>query len=162
MNYKPSVNPVNPISLELFRSALTAIAEEMGVVLTRSSYSPNIKERRDFSCALFDHIGRLVAQAAHIPVHLGSMPASVEAALAEFEHFAPGDVIALNDPFLGGTHLPDITLISPIFVPEGGELRLIGFAANRAHHADVGGMSAGSMPIASEIYQEGVIIPPIK
>src|SRR5205814_9034517 len=100
---------VNPISLELFRSALTAIAEEMGAVLTRSAYSPNIKERRDFSCALFDAQGRLVAQAAHIPVHLGSMPESVSTALSEFDEFAQGDVIVLNDPFLGGTHLPDIT-----------------------------------------------------
>jgi N-methylhydantoinase B len=155
-------NAVNPISLELFRSALTAIAEEMGVVLTRSSYSPNIKERRDFSCALFDLHGRLVAQAAHIPVHLGSMPDSVAAALKTFEHFAPGDVIAVNDPFLGGTHLPDITLIAPIHVQIEGEQRHIGFAANRAHHSDVGGMSPGSMPMATEIYQEGIIIPPLK
>ncbi len=155
-------NAVNPISLELFRSALTAIAEEMGVVLTRSSYSPNIKERRDFSCALFDLRGRLVAQAAHIPVHLGSMPDSVAAALKAFEHFAPGDVIAVNDPFLGGTHLPDITLIVPIHVQIEGEQRHIGFAANRAHHSDVGGMSPGSMPMATEIYQEGIIIPPLK
>ncbi len=175
---------VNPISLELFRSALTAIAEEMGVVLTRSSYSPNIKERRDFSCALFDLNGRLIAQAAHIPVHLGSMPDSVAAALNTFEHFSPGDIIALNDPFLGGTHLPDITLIAPIYVriddfrsdrlsearreerryrsEYKDEQHLIGFAANRAHHSDVGGMSAGSMPMATEIYQEGIIIPPIK
>src|SRR5216683_1962293 len=124
---------VNPISLEIFRGALTAIAEEMGVVLTLSSYSPNIKERRDFSCALFDARGRLVAQAAHIPVHLGAMPDSVAAALATFDHFAPGDIIALNDPFLGGSHLPDITLIAPIYVEIANEQRLIGFAANRAH-----------------------------
>ena len=153
---------VNPISLEIFRSALTAIAEEMGVVLTRSSYSPNIKERRDFSCALFDAQGRLIAQAAHIPVHLGAMPDSVAAALATFDHFAAGDIIALNDPYLGGSHLPDITLIAPMYVQIVGEQRLIGFAANRAHHADVGGMSPGSMPLATEVYQEGVIIPPIK
>ncbi|TVR71865.1 MAG: hydantoinase B/oxoprolinase family protein [Sphaerobacteraceae bacterium] len=149
---------VDAVSLEIFRSSLTAIAEEMGAVLTRSSYSPNIKERRDFSCALFDIHGRMVAQAAHIPVHLGSMPDSVAIALSEFDTFAPGDVIAINDPFMGGTHLPDITLVSPIFV--GNEH--FGFAANRAHHADVGGMSAGSMPVATEIYQEGLIIPPIK
>lgn len=153
---------VDPISLEIFRSALTAIAEEMGAVLMRSSYSPNIKERRDFSCALFDARGRLVAQAAHIPVHLGSMPDSVAEALVTFDHLAPGDIIALNDPFLGGTHLPDITLIAPIFVQAEDDPRLIGFAANRAHHADVGGMSPGSMPLATEIYQEGVIIPPLK
>jgi N-methylhydantoinase B len=149
---------VDAVSLEIFRSSLTAIAEEMGAVLTRSSYSPNIKERRDFSCALFDIHGRMVAQAAHIPVHLGSMPDSVAIALSEFDDFAPGDVIAINDPFMGGTHLPDITLISPIFVGD----EHFGFAANRAHHADVGGMSAGSMPVATEIYQEGLIIPPIK
>lgn len=153
---------VNPVSLEIFRSALTAIAEEMGSVLMHSSYSPNIKERRDFSCALFDGNGRLIAQAAHIPVHLGSMPDSVAAALVTFDHFAPGDIIALNDPFLGGSHLPDITLIAPIFVEIEHEQRLIGFAANRAHHADIGGMSPGSMPLATEIYQEGIIIPPIK
>jgi N-methylhydantoinase B len=153
---------VNPISLEIFRGALTAVAEEMGIVLTRSSYSPNIKERRDFSCALFDAQGRLIAQAAHIPVHLGAMPDSVAAALAAFDHFAPGDIIALNDPFLGGSHLPDITLIAPMYASIEGEQYLIGFAANRAHHSDVGGMSAGSMPLATEIYQEGLIIPPTK
>jgi N-methylhydantoinase B len=153
---------VSPISLEIFRSALTAITEEMGTVLMLSSYSPNIKERRDFSCALFDTQGRLVAQAAHIPVHLGALPAAVAAALATFDHFAPGDVIALNDPFLGGSHLPDITLITPLHIEIAGKLRLVAFAANRAHHADVGGMSPGSMPLATEIYQEGVIIPPVK
>ncbi len=153
---------VNPVSLEIFRSALTAIAEEMGAVLMHSSYSPNIKERRDFSCALFDAHGRLIAQAAHIPVHLGAMPDSVAAALATFGQFAPGDSIVLNDPFLGGSHLPDITLIAPIFVEIEQEQHLLGFAANRAHHADVGGMSPGSMPLASEIYQEGIILPPIK
>jgi N-methylhydantoinase B len=153
---------VDPVSLEIFRSALTAIAEEMGAVLTRSAYSPNIKERRDFSCALFDRRGRMVAQAAHIPVHLGAMPDSVAAALQEFSELAPGDVVALNDPYYGGTHLPDITLIMPIHVEVDGRPTLAGFGANRAHHADIGGMSAGSMPIAAELYQEGVIIPPIK
>jgi N-methylhydantoinase B len=153
---------VNPISLELFRNALTAITEEMGAVLMRSSYSPNIKERRDFSCALFDLQGRLIAQAAHIPVHLGSMPDSVASALTHFQHFSPNDVIALNDPFLGGTHLPDITLIEPIYVQVDSKQQHVGFAANRAHHSDVGGISPGSMPIATEIYQEGLIIPPIK
>ncbi len=162
MNDMTDTSLVNPISLEIFRGTLTAIAEEMGVVLTRSSYSPNIKERRDFSCALFDVQGRLIAQAAHIPVHLGAMPDSVAAALAAFDHFAPGDIIALNDPFLGGSHLPDITLIAPMFAAIEGQQRLIGFAANRAHHSDVGGMSAGSMPLATEIYQEGIIIPPTK
>jgi N-methylhydantoinase B len=158
----PEQTSVNPISLEIFRNGLTSIAEEMGAVLMRSSYSPNIKERRDFSCALFDVQGRLIAQAAHIPVHLGSMPDSVAAALTTFHEFAPGDIIALNDPFLGGTHLPDITLIEPIYVQIAEKQHLIGFAANRAHHSDVGGMSPGSMPIATEIYQEGFIIPPLK
>lgn len=158
----PTRPVVDAITLEIFRSALTAIAEEMGVTLTRSSYSPNIKERRDFSCALFDPRGRMIAQAAHMPVHLGSMPDSVSAALRGFSSFAPGDVVALNDPYCGGTHLPDITLVAPIHVTVDGEQRLIGFAANRAHHADVGGISAGSMPIATEIFQEGIIIPPIK
>lgn len=158
----PTRPVVDAITLEIFRSALTAIAEEMGVTLTRSSYSPNIKERRDFSCALFDPRGRMIAQAAHMPVHLGSMPDSVSAALRGFSSFAPGDVVALNDPYCGGTHLPDITLVAPIHVTVDGEQRLIGFAANRAHHADVGGISAGSMPTATEIFQEGIIIPPIK
>lgn len=151
---------VTPITLEIFRCALTAITEEMGTALMLSSYSPNIKERRDFSCALFDSLGRPIAQAAHIPVHLGSMPASVAAAIAIIAHFDPGDIIAVNDPYLGGSHLPDITLISPIFTPD--QAHLIGFAANRAHHSDVGGMSPGSMPLATEIYQEGIIIPPLK
>ncbi|MDE3230190.1 MAG: hydantoinase B/oxoprolinase family protein [Chloroflexota bacterium] len=158
----PTRPVVDAITLEIFRSALTAIAEEMGVALARSSYSPNIKERKDFSCALFDARGRLIAQAAHMPVHLGSMPDSVAAALSGFPNLAPGDVVALNDPYCGGTHLPDITLVAPIHVPVRGEPRLVGFAANRAHHADVGGISAGSMPTATEIYQEGIIIPPIR
>ena len=153
---------ITPVTLEIFRGALTAIAEEMGTVLMLSSYSPNIKERRDFSCALFDAQGLLIAQAAHLPVHLGSMPDSVAAALTTIASFAPGDIVAVNDPYLGGTHLPDITLISPLFIEYQGEMHLIGFAANRAHHADVGGMSPGSMPLATEIYQEGIIIPPLK
>jgi N-methylhydantoinase B len=153
---------INPITLEIFRCALTAIAEEMGTVLMLSSYSPNIKERRDFSCALFDTQGRLIAQAAHIPVHLGSMPDSTVAAIATIDQFYPGDMVVVNDPYLGGTHLPDITLVAPIFVEQEGQPYLIGFAANRAHHADVGGMSPGSMPLATEIYQEGIIIPPLK
>src|SRR5690606_38921391 len=124
----------------------------------RTAYSPNIKERLDFSCALFSARGEMIAQAAHIPVHLGSMPLSVQAALDRFPAFAPGDVIILNDPYMGGTHLPDITLVSPIF----SEHRLIAFAASRAHHNDVGGVSPGSMPLASDIYQEGIRIPPVK
>ncbi len=149
---------VDSISLEVFKNLFAAVAEEMGVTLQRASFSPNIRERLDFSCALFDRQARMIAQAAHIPVHLGSMPASVESALREFESFAPGDVIILNDPYHGGTHLPDITMVSPVFVDEQAQF----FVASRAHHADVGGMSPGSLPLSTELYQEGIIIPPIK
>jgi N-methylhydantoinase B len=145
------------IKLEIYKHLFAAIPEEMGAILQRSSFSPNIKERRDFSCALFDASGNLIAQAAHIPVHLGAMPLSVASAVAAL-HFAPGDIAILNDPYQGGTHLPDITMVSPIFV--GGAL--VGFVANRAHHADVGGMAPGSMPIARELIQEGLILPPVK
>src|SRR5512139_1897611 len=103
------------IRLEIFKHLFASVAEEMGVVLRRASYSPNIKERRDFSCALFDPQGRMVAQAAHIPVHLGSMPLSVAAAVQEFVDLGPGDMVILNDPFRGGTHLPDITLVAPVY-----------------------------------------------
>ncbi len=147
----------DPIRLEVFKHLFAAIPEEMGAVLRKSSYSPNIKERRDFSCALFTASGEMMAQAAHIPVHLGAMPMSVEQAIREVE-FRPGDVVILNDPYRGGTHLPDITLISPVFV----DGAIFGFAANRAHHADVGGIVPGSMPIARELYQEGLILPPVK
>ncbi|MFN2158725.1 MAG: hydantoinase B/oxoprolinase family protein [Anaerolineales bacterium] len=160
----------DPVRLEIFKHLFAAIAEEMGVVLCRSSYSPNIKERRDYSCALFDRYTNMVAQAAHIPVHLGSMPLSVQAAVQECSDLSPGDVIILNDPFRGGTHLPDITLVSPVFSQKVGEKdansknrhKLIGFVASRAHHSDVGGMSPGSMPVSREIFQEGIIIPPTK
>jgi N-methylhydantoinase B len=147
----------DPIQLEVFKHLFAAIPEEMGAVLRKSSYSPNIKERRDFSCALFDSIGNMIAQASHIPVHLGAMPLSVKQTIEEIQ-FAPCDVIILNDPYRGGTHLPDITIISPIFINDD----IFGFAANRAHHADVGGMAPGSMPIARELFQEGLIIPPVK
>ena len=150
--------PVDAISLEVFRNLFEAAAEEMGVTLRRASFSPNIRERLDFSCAVFDGEARMIAQAAHIPVHLGSMPASVAAAVAEFEEFFPGDLVVLNDPYRGGTHLPDITMISPIFA--GGDLCY--FVASRAHHADVGGMTPGSSPLSTELYQEGLIIPPLK
>lgn len=149
---------VDPISLEVFKNLFAAVAEEMGVTLQRASFSPNIRERLDFSCAMFDAEARMIAQAAHIPVHLGSMPASVEYALREFETLQPGDVVILNDPYHGGTHLPDITMVSPVFVD--GQAAF--FVASRAHHADVGGMSPGSLPLSTELYQEGVIIPPIK
>ena len=150
--------PVDAISLEVFKNLFEAAAEEMGVTLRRASFSPNIRERLDFSCAVFDADARMIAQAAHIPVHLGSMPASVAAAVADFEEFFPGDLVVLNDPYRGGTHLPDITMISPVFA--GGDLCY--FVASRAHHADVGGMTPGSSPLSTELYQEGLIIPPVK
>jgi N-methylhydantoinase B len=153
---------LDPIQLEVFKHRFAAIAEEMGAALRKASYSPNIKERRDFSCALFDATGQMIAQAAHIPVHLGSMPLSVAVAIQKFPAVQRGDVIALNDPFQGGTHLPDITLVSPVFVTGSSGAELAGFVASRAHHADVGGMTPGSMPVAREIFQEGIIIPPIK
>lgn len=146
------------VEREVFKHLFSSVAEEMGVRLQRSAFSPNIKERCDFSCAVFDGEGDLVAQAAHIPVHLGAMPLSVEACRRHLT-FERGDVAILNDPFHGGTHLPDITVVSPVFVEND---RLMGFVANRAHHADVGGMSPGSMPLSRELYQEGVIIPPVK
>ncbi len=131
------------------------------MVLRRTGYSPNIKERLDFSCALFNAEGALIAQAAHIPAHLGAMPMSVLACLEALE-FSPGDVAVLNDPFHGGNHLPDITMVTPIFSDDSPNAQLLGFSANRAHHSDVGGMSPGSMPLSREIYQEGIIIPPLK
>ncbi|MGQ9598357.1 MAG: hydantoinase B/oxoprolinase family protein [Anaerolineae bacterium] len=154
------MNAVDPIALEIFKNLFISVAEEMGVTLGRTAYSPNIKERRDFSCACFLADGRMVAQAANIPVHLGAMPASVRVVLDTFSDWTPGDLVVLNDPYLGGTHLPDITMVSPVFV-KGRELPPF-FVASRAHHSDVGGMSPGSMPLATEIYQEGLIIPPIK
>ncbi|WP_303722262.1 hydantoinase B/oxoprolinase family protein [Malonomonas rubra] len=150
---------VNPILLQVFRNRFIAIAEEMGVTLGRTAFSPNIKERRDYSCALFDTDGDMIAQAAHIPVHLGSMPLSVKAAIEAIE-MLDGDMVMLNDPFAGGTHLPDITLVAPIYVD--GSPKPAFFVANRAHHSDVGGMTAGSMPVSTSIFQEGIIIPPTK
>lgn len=137
--------------LEVFRNLFVSIAEEMGAVLRRTAFSANIKERRDYSCAVYDAEGRTIAMGDHMPVHLGAMPLSVQHVLEAFS-LGPGDVVIVNDPFRGGTHLPDITAVSaagPFYV------------ANRAHHADVGGMSPGSMPLAREIYQEGLRIPPV-
>lgn len=147
----------DPIELELFKNLFTSITEEMAAVLQRTALSPNIKERRDFSCALFTRLGETFAQGSHIPVHLGAMPLSVQAALQAVE-FNPGDVVILNDPYRGGTHLPDITCIQPYFIDD----NLCFLVANRAHHSDVGGITPGSMPLATEIFQEGVIIPPLK
>ncbi len=206
----------DPAELTLFANLLISLTEEMGVTLTRTAYSPNIKERRDFSCALFDGQGRLIAQGAHMPVHLGSMPASVAKAIETFQ-FEEGDVVILNDPYLGGTHLPDITLVTPVFTAGKGRGRQgttgngrgrqettgdgrkrqettgnvltfipcpslsspavscrslpspavpccspFAFLATRAHHADVGGMTPGSMPLSRELFQEGLILPPMK
>lgn len=149
---------VDAISLEVYRNLFASVAEEMGVTLRRASFSPNIRERLDFSCAVFDAQARMVAQAAHIPAHLGSMPASVAYAIQAFDELLKGDVVILNDPYRGGTHLPDITMVSPVFAGD----YLAFFVASRAHHADVGGMSPGSLPLSTELYQEGVIIPPVK
>jgi N-methylhydantoinase B len=151
------VGELDPTSLSVLASALAGVAEEMGAVLIRAAYSSNIKERRDCSTALFDSAGRMVAQAEHIPVHLGAMPESVAAVRAR--NPAPGDVYVLNDPYSGGTHLPDLTLVSPIAFDED----VVGFAVSRAHHSDVGGMRPGSMPSDSrDVYQEGLIIPPVR
>jgi N-methylhydantoinase B len=148
---------LDPVTLSVLASALAGVAEEMGAVLIRGAYSSNIKERRDCSTALFDERGRMVAQAEHIPVHLGAMPEAVAAVMRRDPR--PGDVFAINDPYSGGTHLPDITLVSPISYED----EILGFAVTRAHHSDVGGMRPGSMPSDSrEIYQEGIIIPPVR
>jgi N-methylhydantoinase B len=150
----------DPTTLEIYRALYTSVAEEMGLTLRRTAHSPNIKERRDYSCAVFDSDGRVIAQGDHMPVHLGSMPMAVAAALGQTS-IGPGDVVVLNDPFAGGTHLPDVTLVSGVFL--GGPGREAGFyVANRAHHADIGGATPGSMGMASDVYGEGLRIPPVK
>lgn len=146
---------MNAVELSLFASRVSAICDEMGAVLRRAAFSPNIKDRLDFSCALFDARGRLCAQAAHIPVHLGSM-AYAMTDLAAAHDWRPGDMLAVNDPYQGGTHLPDVTMIAPVFVAH----RCAGFVANRAHHADIGADSPGSMPIGCRLEDEGLLIPP--
>ena len=167
----------DPVELEIFKNLFHSIAEEMGAALRRTAFSPNIKERRDYSCAVFDGAGEVIAMGDHMPVHLGSMPMSVRAAIASCAMGA-GDVIMLNDPFRGGTHLPDITLVAPVYVwrgPASGNGSSQGslareeagsrpdfYVASRAHHADVGGTYAGSMGLCREIYQEGFRIPPVK
>jgi len=150
---------IHPIEFEVFKNLFLSIAEEMGVTLCRTGFSPNIKERLDYSCAVYDAAGETIAQGDHMPVHLGAMPLSVRAAI-ESGPMDRGDIVMLNDPFHGGTHLPDITLVSPVFL--GRERRPAFYVANRAHHSDVGGMSPGSMPVAREIYQEGLILPPVR
>ncbi|MCL6481457.1 MAG: hydantoinase B/oxoprolinase family protein [Firmicutes bacterium] len=149
----------DPTRLEIFKNLFHSVAEEMGAALRRVAFSPNIKERRDYSCAVFDAAGQVLAMGDHMPVHLGSMPASVAAAIQALS-LAPGDVALLNDPYAGGTHLPDLTMVMPVYLPRG--RRPAFYVANRAHHADVGGSQAGSMGLAREIYQEGLRIPPVK
>jgi N-methylhydantoinase B len=170
----------DPVELEIFKNLYHSIAEEMGAALRRTAFSPNIKERRDYSCAVFDGAGEVIAMGDHMPVHLGSMPMSVQAAIAACE-MNPGDVVMLNDPFRGGTHLPDITLVAPVYVgpehvsrgpalsgsrrrprPRKASNHPDFYVASRAHHADVGGAYAGSMGLCREIYQEGLRIPPVK
>ncbi|MEJ7578584.1 MAG: hydantoinase B/oxoprolinase family protein [Pyrinomonadaceae bacterium] len=182
MNRRTSFDPT---TLEIYRALYTSVAEEMGIALRRTAFSPNIKERRDYSCAVFDARGRVIAQGDHMPVHLGSMPMAVGAVLNEMR-LAPGDVVALNDPFAGGTHLPDITLVAGVF--EESKQRAVSskgkksenrksktahgslltarsplfYVANRAHHADVGGATPGSMGLAADIYAEGIRLPPVR
>src|SRR5579872_5654781 len=152
----------DPIELEIFKNLYHSIAEEMGAALRRTAFSPNIKERRDYSCAVFDGNGEVIAMGDHMPVHLGSMPMSVRAAI-DAGPMQSGDIVMLNDPFRGGTHLPDITLVAPVFIANKGKTHKPDFyVASRAHHADVGGAYPGSMGLCREIYQEGVRIPPVK
>jgi N-methylhydantoinase B len=152
----------DPIELEIFKNLYHSIAEEMGAALRRTAFSPNIKERRDYSCAIFDGDGHVIAMGDHMPVHLGSMPMSVRSAI-DSGRMEPGDIVMLNDPFRGGTHLPDITLVAPVFVNRSGPKKQPDFyVASRAHHADVGGAYPGSMGLCREIYQEGIRIPPVR
>ena len=148
---------MNGIELGLFANRIAAICDEMGAILRRAAFSPNIKDRLDFSCAVFDRSGGLCAQAAHIPVHLGSMAYAMADVVGGVE-WAPGDMMILNDPFLGGTHLPDVTVIAPVFVDQ----TLVAFVVNRAHHADIGSDAPGSMPLSTDLAQEGLLIPPMK
>ncbi|MBL8170064.1 MAG: hydantoinase B/oxoprolinase family protein [Acidobacteria bacterium] len=163
---------MDSIKLEIYRSLYSSVAEEMGVSLRRTAFSPNIKERRDYSCAVFDRRGRLIAQGDHMPVHLGSMPMSVQAAITHCK-LGPGDIVVLNDPYAGGTHLPDVTMVAPVFAAARGKraessrnhdaaAHPLFYVANRAHHADIGGATPGSMGTATEIYQEGIRIPPVR
>ena len=152
----------DPVELEIFKNIYHSIAEEMGAALRRTAFSPNIKERRDYSCAVFDARGEVIAMGDHMPVHLGSMPMSVRAAIESFP-LSSGDVVMLNDPFHGGTHLPDITLVAPVYVRRYPRRQSPDFyVASRAHHADVGGAYPGSMGLCREIYQEGLRIPPVR
>ncbi len=155
--------PIDPIAFEVFKNLFVSVAEEMGVTLCRTSFSPNIKERLDYSCAIYDAAGETIAQGDHMPVHLGAMPLSVRAAIDQAP-MAAGDVVVLNDPFRGGTHLPDITMVSPVFLPA----RRAGERAGRRSTSPIAPITRtsaacrpGSMPLAREIFQEGLIIPPV-
>ena len=159
----PDGSGLAPAALQVLIARLSGVAEEMGAVLQRAAFSPNIKERADCSAAVFDAGGAMLAQAEHIPVHLGSMPASVAAVIAAFngagDPLGPGEQAVVNDPFRGGTHLNDITVVAPCWAGD----RLVGWAANRAHHADVGGSAPGSLPAdATVIQQEGLRLPPVR
>ena len=156
---KKAKSSFDPTRLEIFKNLFHSVAEEMGAALRRVAFSPNIKERRDYSCAVFDGHGDVLAMGDHMPVHLGSMPMSVAAAIAALR-LDPGDVALLNDPYAGGTHLPDLTMVMPVYVR--GSRKPMFYVANRAHHADVGGSQAGSMGLARDIFQEGIRIPPVK
>src|SRR5215470_12740564 len=158
-----SIMAWDPIELEIFKNLYHSIAEEMGAALRRTAFSPNIKERRDYSCAVFNAEGHVIAMGDHMPVHLGSMPMSVRAAIEQCD-LQPGDMVMLNDPFRGGTHLPDITLVAPVYVWPGRPRTPTPhfYVSSRAHHADVGGTYPGSMGLCREIYQEGFRIPPVK
>jgi N-methylhydantoinase B len=157
-DYRGKCLSVDPVELAIFKSTVHSVAEEMGAVLRRTAYSPNIKERRDYSCAVFDAHGHVIAMGDHMPVHLGSMPMSVQAAIQRVT-FDRGDMVILNDPYAGGTHLPDITMVLPVFTDGAAPFF---YVAARAHHADVGGRYPGSMGPCDEIYQEGLRIPPVK
>lgn len=152
---------MNPIELSIFASRLEAVCDEMGAVLRNAAFSPNIRDRLDFSCAVFDVDGGLCAQAAHIPVHLGSMAFAMADLITRMD-WREGDMVILNDPFLGGTHLPDVTVIAPVFVGTGDDwVELCGFVVNRAHHADIGASSPGSMPVSRSVLEEGLVIEPL-
>ena len=146
---------ISPVELSLFSNRVQSVCDEMGAALKRAAFSPNIKDRLDFSCALFDGNGQLTAQAAHIPVHLGSMAFAMES-IVNTVQWKPGDMVVVNDPYKGGTHLPDVTLIAPVYLQG---IR-VAFVANRAHHANIGASSPGSMPVSTHLQQEGIVIPP--
>ncbi len=148
---------MNPVELSIFANRIEAVCDEMGAALQRAAFSPNIRDRLDYSCAVFDAHGELCAQAAHIPVHLGSMAFAMRG-IVESVDWQDGDMVILNDPYMGGTHLPDVTVIAPVYIKK----KVLGFVANRAHHADIGAEQPGSMPLSTSLQQEGLVIQPLK